>query len=129
MGLTMDDLPLHTSQRDADFLGEYIGQEVDMANNLDKLSKKLALEHDLSNSLLYNMFPRPIADELRRGSTVQPQHQDQVTVFYSDVVGCTTLSAAVDPWAVIDLLNRLYSVMDFLAAKFQLYKVETIGDA
>ena len=27
------------------------------------------------------------------------------------------------------MLNRLYSVMDFLAKKFQLFKVETIGDA
>ena len=27
------------------------------------------------------------------------------------------------------MLNKLYSIMDFLAAKFNLFKVETIGDA
>jgi class 3 adenylate cyclase len=35
----------------------------------------------------------------------------------------------VEPWDVIDMLNQLYSVMDFLATHFKLYKVETIGDA
>ncbi|CAB9503005.1 Receptor-type guanylate cyclase gcy [Seminavis robusta] len=129
MGLTMDDLPLHTSQRDAVFLGEYIGQEVDMANNLDKLSKKLEVEKNLSTALLYNMLPRVIADELRSGSAVEPKHHEQVTLFFSDIVGFTTICSQVDPWAVIDLLNRLYSIMDHCAAHFKLYKVETIGDA
>ena len=49
MGLTMSDLPLHSFQRDAIFLGEHIASEVKSAHKLDKLSKKLQNEKNLSN--------------------------------------------------------------------------------
>ena len=120
MGLTMTDLPLHTCQRDAVFLGEYIAQEVEFANNLDKLSKKLEVEKNLSNMLLYNMLPKEIADDLRSGNTVEPKHHENVTLFFSDIVGFTSICDKVDPWAVIDMLNQLYSVMDHLASHFNL---------
>lgn len=44
MGLTLSDLPLHSCQRDAVFLGEYITQEADKAHELDKLSRTLGSE-------------------------------------------------------------------------------------
>ncbi|CAB9515333.1 Receptor-type guanylate cyclase gcy [Seminavis robusta] len=129
MGLTIPELPLHSSQRDAILLGEYIAQEMHRAHELDKLSKKLQMEKDLSNTLLYNMLPPTVANDLRTGNTIEPVQHDNVTLFFSDIVGFTTICAQVDPWDVIDMLNQLYSVMDHLAAKFNLYKVETIGDA
>lgn len=129
MQLTMSDLPLHSFQRDAVFLGEHMYSEVRSAHALDKLSKKLANERNLSNTLLYSMIPRDVADLLRNGKAFEPEHHDNVTLFFSDVVGFTSMSAELPPWDIIDLLNRLYTVMDYLAAKFNLYKVETIGDA
>lgn len=39
------------------------------------------------------------------------------------------MAASVKPIHVVDLLNRLYTVMDYCASLFPLYKVETIGDA
>jgi len=50
-------------------------------------------------------------------------------MFFSDIVGFTTICKQIYPWDVIAMLNRLYCVMDFLALRFKLYKVETIGDA
>lgn len=129
MGLTLTDLPLHSCQRDSVFLGEYIKQEVDKAHKLDKLSKRLECEKNLSNTLLYNLLPKNIADELRSGKTVEPKQHENVTLFFSDIEGFTSICDKVDPWAVIDMLNQLYSVMDHLASHFDLYKVETIGDA
>lgn len=129
MELTMSDLPLHSFQRDAVFLGEHMHSEVRSSHNLDKLSKKLANEKNLSNTLLYSMLPKDVADLLRNGKTFEPQHHDNVTLFFSDVVGFTEMSAELAPWEIIDMLNTLYTLMDYLAAKFSLYKVETIGDA
>ena len=129
MSLTMSDLPLHSFQRDAVFLGEHMYSEVRSAHALDKLSKKLATEKKISNNLLYSMLPMNVADTLRAGKVYEPQHHENVTLFFSDVVGFTQMSAELDPWEVIDMLNSLYTVMDFLAARFNLYKVETIGDA
>jgi class 3 adenylate cyclase len=129
MKLTMSDLPLHSFQRDAVFLGEHMYSEVRSAYNLEKLSKKLANERNLSNTLLYSMLPKDVAELLRTGKTFEPQHHENVTLFFSDVVGFTEMSAELAPWEVIDMLNTLYTLMDFLAGKFNLYKVETIGDA
>jgi class 3 adenylate cyclase len=129
MRLTLTDLPLNGCQRDAILMGEYIVQEVDKAHTLDQLSKCLEYEKNLSNSLLYNMIPKSIANELREGKSVDPTHHENVTLFFSDIVGFTQICDQVDPWEVIALLNQLYSVMDHLATHFRLYKIETIGDA
>jgi class 3 adenylate cyclase len=45
------------------------------------------------------------------------------------VVGFTKISAGVEPIHVVRMLNQLYTVMDYCASLFPLYKVETIGDA
>eukprot|EP00980_Cylindrotheca_fusiformis_P006388 scaffold1362_cov125-Cylindrotheca_fusiformis.AAC.11 len=129
MGLTLSDLPLQSSQRDAVFLGEYVTQEVDKAHKLDKLSKKLASEMNLSNALLNNMLPKKVADELRQGKTAEPRFHKNVTLFFSDIEGFTKICDQVGPWDVVDMMNQLYSVMDFLVGHFNLYKVETVGDA
>jgi len=129
MGLTMSDLPLHSFQRDVVFLGEHIASEVKTAHKLDKLSKRLNREKDLSNTLLNSMLPATVAESLRAGKTVDPLLYENVTLFFSDVVGFTNICDQVEPWDVIDMLNQLYTVMDYLASHFNLYKVETIGDA
>lgn len=43
-------------------------------------------------------------------------------------MGFTKICDAVEPWDVIDMLNQLYTIMDHLASRFNLYKVETIGE-
>jgi len=129
MGLTMSDLPLHSFQRDAVFLGEHIASEVRSAHMLDKLSKRLENEKNISNTLLYSMLPRYVADKLRAGKTVAPTYFENVTLFFSDLVGFTNICDKVEPWDVIDMLNQLYCVMDYLAQKFGIYKMGTIGDS
>lgn len=91
MGLTMSDLPLHSFQRDAVFLGEHIVAEVKSAHKLDKLSKKLTAEQEVSNKLLYSLLPRMVADDLRAGKVVEPVFYEDVTMFFSDIVGFTTM--------------------------------------
>lgn len=129
MGLTLSDLPLQSCQRDAVFLGEYVAQEADKAHKLDKLSRNLEVEKRLSNTLLHSIIPHKVAEDLRNGKTVEPALHEHVTLFFSDVVGFTNICDQVEPWDVIDMMNQLYSVMDFLASHFDLYKVETVGDS
>ena len=129
MNLTLSDLPLLSFQRDSLFLGELIQSEVNTSLQLDQLSKQLDKETQLSQALLDEMLPRKIADQLRRGKTVEPEDFPQVTIFFSDVAGFTDLSSRLPPSRVISLLNDLYCVMDYVADRFGLYKVETIGDA
>jgi class 3 adenylate cyclase len=78
---------------------------------------------------LFDIFPRHIAEALRDGRTVEPEHKDCVTIFFSDIAGFTDLSSSLSPRQVADLLGRLYTSFDKLAEKHDIFKVETIGDA
>ncbi|XP_046542836.1 atrial natriuretic peptide receptor 1-like, partial [Haliotis rubra] len=64
-----------------------------------------------------------VAQALVRGESVAAEAYEHVTIYFSDICGFTALSA------VIDLLNDLYTTFDSIIENFDVYKVETIGDA
>jgi class 3 adenylate cyclase len=91
--------------------------------------KKLEREKKVNLALIHQMLPPWVAEKLQKGKKVQPESFALVTIFFSDVVGFTKISAGVHPGEVVRMLNQLYTVMDYCASLFPLYKVETIGDA
>ena len=79
--------------------------------------------------LLLELLPKSIADCLKRGEKILPETFESVTIFFSDVVSFTRISAAGTPIDVVRMLNLMYTLFDDISAKFDVYKVATIGDA
>uniref|UniRef100_A0A8B9JFH9 Guanylate cyclase n=1 Tax=Astyanax mexicanus TaxID=7994 RepID=A0A8B9JFH9_ASTMX len=126
---------LHKNNRGygSNILDNLLSRMEQYANNLEELVEERTQayheEKRKAEALLYQILPHSVAEQLKRGETVQAEAFDSVTIYFSDIVGFTAMSAESTPMQVVTLLNDLYTCFDAIIDNFDVYKVETIGDA
>lgn len=104
--------------------------EIRKQNQEIKLQKEqVEKEKERSESLLLNILPEEVAEELKLKGTAEAVHIDQVSVLFTDFKGFTAMSEKVTPQELVSDLHNYFSAFDEICEKYNIEKIKTIGDA
>jgi class 3 adenylate cyclase len=99
------------------------------ANQLNYKNAQLDAEQKRANTLLLNILPEAIAQELKAHNKVKAKKHEQATVMFVDFKGFTSLAETMPPEQLVEELNHYFSKFDEITSKHGIEKIKTIGDA
>uniref|UniRef100_A0A8C5DT01 Guanylyl cyclase C n=1 Tax=Gouania willdenowi TaxID=441366 RepID=A0A8C5DT01_GOUWI len=100
-----------------------------LENLVEERTVLYKVERDRADQLNFMLLPGPVVRSLKETGRVEPELFEEVTIYFSDIVGFTTLCHHSTPMEVVDMLNDIYKHFDSILDHHDVYKVETIGDA
>jgi len=98
-------------------------------DRLEAKNVEIESERAKSESLLLNILPTTIADELKSSGSTQPVHFDSASVLFTDFVGFTNVAEKFSAKELVAELDRCFSYFDSLMQRYKLEKLKTIGDS
>ena len=90
-------------------------------------TKDLARALEKSDSLLLNILPSEVAEELKEKGEVTPVHFDNVTIMFTDFKDFTHIG--MSPSQLIRELDGYFTQFDKTIDRYHLEKLKTIGDS
>ena len=117
---------IHELQENNSHLEEKVKQrtiEIEKQKILLEESKKK------SDSLLLNILPDEIAEELKRFGKSYARKHVEVSVLFADIKGFTTIAEILSPEKLVTQLDEAFCAFDNIVEKYNMEKIKTIGDA
>lgn len=98
-------------------------------NELAEKNARIEEEQKRSDSLLLNILPSAIAQELKANNKVAARKYDQATVMFLDFKGFTNIAEQLSPELLVEELDYCFSNFDRIISQYRIEKIKTIGDA
>lgn len=118
------------------FIGYIRWRLFDLKREKEILEEKVALrtselkkENERAESLLLNILPHEIAEELKVTGTALPKEFEEVTVLFTDFRNFTQLTEQSNAQQLVSQINYYYSAFDSIISKYAIEKIKTIGDS
>ncbi|CAK0865783.1 unnamed protein product [Prorocentrum cordatum] len=92
-------------------------------------SQRVTFTLDRIQGTLAALMPLDVIRELRESTASLTHSYPSVTLAQSDLAGFTRLASTLSPAKVVELVSELFGRLDKLTDFFEVYKVETVGDA
>ncbi|MFZ1431070.1 MAG: adenylate/guanylate cyclase domain-containing protein [Geminicoccaceae bacterium] len=90
---------------------------------------RLRTEKQRAEALLESILPKAVVARLGQGERRIADRIEDTTVLFADIVGFTTIAAALPAALLVADLDRIVSRFDELAAELGVEKIKTVGDA
>jgi class 3 adenylate cyclase len=97
--------------------------------NKTKTNKLLDSQKAQIQTLLSNILPDEVAEELQRDGFATPRFYESASVLFTDFKSFTKHADHMTPQEVIAELNSCFIAFDDIMEKYNLEKIKTIGDA
>ncbi|XP_023334377.1 atrial natriuretic peptide receptor 1 [Eurytemora carolleeae] len=120
-------------QKSSNILDNLLSRMEIYANNLESLVEERTAnyleEKRKCEDLLYELLPKPVARNLIEGGDkkVIAETYAACTIYFSDIVGFTSLSAESTPLEIVYFLNDLYTLFDSIIQQEQFKDFICVG--
>ena len=100
-----------------------------LENKVVQRTAELASEQEKTRSLLLNILPEAVIDELSETGEVKTVRHEKVTIMFADFVDFTQATSTMPADHMVSELNAIFSVFDEIIYEEKVEKIKTIGDS
>ena len=103
-------------------------RKAELMLSIDEQSFELKREREKINSLLLNILPSKIVDEMNSTGGSIPTQFEKVSVLFTDFTNFNEMSAEISATELLADLNECFIAFDEIADRHNMEKIKTIGD-
>lgn len=96
---------------------------------ISRQQEEIVQEKERSETLLLNILPRQVADELKASGKASIRQYEMVSVLFTDFKGFTSIAEKITPVELVRELESCFLKFDEIIEKYNIEKIKTIGDA
>ena len=100
-----------------------------LEEKVSERTAELQKEKEKSETLLLNILPEAIANELKLNGKAKPRKHENVSVMFVDIKDFTLYSENVTPEALVEDIDFLFKSFDKIIKGYAVEKIKTVGDA